>query len=807
MIKNRLLRNSKLLILFGCVFFPISGLMAQTYLFFQDSPTTPGYEYSWMEVSGSSELERVGQDMRRFPVETTVAPAQGNNCLRLNWTSKPGGNWFAIAAGLSWSEKNLSQTDTLTFWLRAMQPMDSAALPKIFMEDAANVKTTLYPFGRWCMNLEAGNWTKVTIPMALFLNQGDPVNFTKIKTIGFAQHQADGVNHTLFVDDMRVFTGSGTSPIAEPPQGVTATGYDRHIELNWQPNPESYVLSYEIQNSTDNGTTWNTLKVVNKATPYYLHWAGSSDYSAWYRILAINASNEPSAPSDTVVASTYAATDDEMLDMVQQYTFRYFWDFAHPASGLARERNTSGNTVTSGGSGFGIMALPIGIERGFITREQGVQRMLKILDFLETADRFHGVWPHWLDGNTGKTVPFSTYDNGGDLVETGLLVQGLLVARQYFNGQNTDEIAIANRITALWESVEWDWYSRNNSGVLYWHWSPNYEWQINMDIRGWNEAAIVYMLAIASPTHSVDASYWNNGWAGRSYYKNGKSFYGYKLDVGWDRGGPLFFAQYSFLGFDPRNLRDNYTNYFNLNRNHTLIHRAYCIDNPKNYAGYGENCWGFTASDDPDGYKVHEPTSDRDNGTITPTAALSSMPYTPELSLAALKHFYRELGNKTWGWMGFYDAFNQQRNWWASSYLAIDQGPIIGMIENSRSGLLWNNFMANPEIQPMLDAIGFAYDPNSIEAPASVNFPASIAPNPVTDNDFILHFTLQAAENLEISIFDASGKRIQSPVSYPGKAGENNFVFKNMNLSPGVYLLRIRTESGLSTSLKLIKSQ
>ncbi len=804
MIKRLSPKIKQMLILIGLLS-PFSFLMGQTYLYFQDSPTTPGYEFSWMEVSGGSELERVGSDMRRFPVESEIPSAQGLNCLRLNWTSRPGGNWFAIAAGLNWVEKNLSQTDSLVFWLRTEQAMDSLVLPLIFMEDVDNTKTSLHPFGRWCLTLNADAWQKVTIPMGLFLNQGNGVDFTRIKTIGFAQNLPDGLNHILYVDDMRVFKGDGTSPAASPPQGVTATPYDRHIELTWQPNPEDFVLGYEVQSLLTNDLDWSTLAVVDKHTPYFIHFVDSSSYAATYRIRALNEVNEPSSPSDTVTAATYPMSDDELLDMVQQYTFRYFWDFAHPVSGMARERNTSGNIVTTGGSGFGIMALTVGIERGFITRQQGIQRMLTLLDFLETADRFHGVWPHWLDGNTGQTIPFSTYDNGGDLVETGLLVQGLLVARQYFNSQTPVERAIESRITALWESVEWDWYTRNNSGVLYWHWSQDYEWEMNMEIRGWNEAAIVYMLAIASPTHGIDDSYWNNGWAGGSYYTNGKSFYGYKLDVGWNRGGPLFFAQYSFLGFDPRNLRDNFTNYFNLNRNHSLIHRAYSIDNPKNFAGYGENCWGLTASDDPDGYKVHEPTSDRDNGTITPTAAISSMPYTPELSLAALKHFYRELGSKTWGWMGFYDAFNQHRNWWATSYLAIDQGPIIGMIENSRTGLLWNNFMFNPEIQPMLDAIGFIYDPNGMAPSVMSDVNIVVSPNPVTTNGFTLHFTLPAAANLIFSIHDIAGKEIQTGISYRAKAGINAFDISNFTAPSGFYLLKIKMETGDFITVKFIK--
>jgi hypothetical protein len=274
------------------------------------------------------------------------------------------------------------------------------------------------------------------------------------------------------------------------------------------------------------------------------------------------------------------------------------------------------------------------------------------------------------------------------------------------------------------------------------------------------------------------------------YYTNGGSFYGFTLDVGWDRGGPLFFAHYSFLGFDPRNIKDNFTNYFNLNRNHTLIHRAYSIHNPQNHTGYGPNCWGLTASDDPDGYTVHEPGAGRDNGTITPTAALSSMPYTPQESMDALKHFYRELGDKTWGWMGFYDAFNQKRNWWATSYLAIDQGPIIGMIENHRSGLLWDNFMANPEIAPMLTSIGFVPDPFDLEEINTTQHGFSIFPNPSVNGYTTLSIITSSPENINISVTDLTGKTVKQisgiSVSMPGEYSIN---INTSELPKGMYLI------------------
>ncbi len=398
--------------------------------------------------------------------------------------------------------------------------------------------------------------------------------------------------------------------------------------------------------------------------------------------------------------------DEALLTLVQAQTFKYFWDFAHPTSGLARERNTSGDVVTIGGSGFGVMTIPVAIERGFISRQQGVDRLETIVNFLQQADRFHGVWPHWMNGNTGDVVPFSEQDNGGDLVETSFMIQGLLTVRQYLNPANAQEAAIIQTINQLWREVEWDWYTKGGENVLYWHWSPNYEWAMNHQIRGYNEALITYVLAAASPTHPIAPEVYHEGWARNGGIINGKEFYGLTLPVGYDYGGPLFFAHYSFLGLDPRNLEDQYANYWEQNVQHTLINRAYSLDNPKDFVGYGEHSWGLTASDDPFGYLAHEPGAN-DNGTLSPTAAISSIPYTPEYSMEAIRHFYYLLGDKLWGAYGFYDAFNFTEAWVADSFLAIDQGPIIIMIENHRTALLWELFMSNPEVQQTLPALGF----------------------------------------------------------------------------------------------------
>ncbi len=595
-----------------------------------------------------------------------------------------------------------------------------------------------------------------------------------------------------------------------PPVNVTATGYDSHVELRWQASPSPNLTGYDIYRSEDGGANFSLFKGVDASITSLIDWTGDEgqNLTRAYKIRA-TVFGGASDFSETASAETKPMDDEALMDMVQHYTFRYFWDYAHPVSGLARERN-NGNPeiVTTGGSGFGILSIIVGAERGWITRAAAVDRMIKIVSFLQAADRFHGVFPHWMDGSSGNVVPFSQYDNGGDLVETAFLMEGLLTARQYFNENTPLENAVRNAITGLWEDVEWDWYRKNNSNVLYWHWSPDYQWQMNFQIRGFNEAQIIYLLAIASPTHSVPASLYTNGWAGVNY-QNNASYYGYPVLVGPALGGPLFFAHYSYLGFDPRHKKDAFCNYFVRNRNHALIHYAHCVANPENHAGYSADSWGLTASDDPWGYSAHDPYPANDNGTITPTAALASMPYTPEQSKAALRHFYRALGERLWGQYGFYDAFNLDEDWYASSYLAIDQGPIVAMIENARTGLLWDRFMQNPEIQPALTAIGFQEDltetaENNLE---KTGFDVFVYPNPLPfGGELFLEFSILEKQKLSAVVVDEQGRVVRTLFR---EKEMNPGIFREkaslQELSRGVYFIEIKDENGKNATRKVVK--
>lgn len=495
---------------------------------------------------------------------------------------------------------------------------------------------------------------------------------------------------------------------------------------------------------------------------------------------------EPTAPNTPAVPT--AAENRALLDEVQESTFRYFWDFAHPASGMARERSSSGDLVTSGGTGFGVQAILVGVHRGWITREQAVTRLNKLTDFLARADRFHGAWPHWLDGNTGATIPFSPKDNGGDLVETSFLINGLLTARAYFDGGGA-EAELRQKITRLWETVEWDWYASRGDGRLYWHWSPNYGWEMNLPIRGWNESLITYVLAAASPTHPISPEVYQNTWVSANFGA-AQNYGGYTLKMGPAYGGPLFFAHYSFLSLDPRQLEDNYTNYWQHNLNHTMVNRSYSLSSaPKNY-GYTESFWGLTASDDPDGYAAHSPAND--NGTVAPTAALGSFPYTPYYSMQVLRNMYNGLRSRMVGQYGLRDAHNKARNWTATDHLAIDQGPIVVMIENYRSGLLWSHFTNLPEVQTGLSKLGFrqpTYETGfPLVTPDIRTNQVDLLRHPDKDN-YVIDVATKEAGSYTLKLLKEDGAEVRTIWKDESKGPNLEQVALGQELVPGKYKL------------------
>ena len=704
------------------------------HLVFDNSVTSDYYYYSGGRAVFPSTLQLLGGQL---PVETKVFYTPPNS-LRLQWQSVAGGSWDAEVRVQDIRNRRTNLIgDTLYIWCYAPQPIPVSDLPLVQLEDDDHDFTVPIPLAT--VALPAKHWTQIKLPLSKFASASvyefDP---RRLHGVYFSQGAADNLPHTLLIDEMKIDDEDGATSAKTqrpaPPHGVRAKAYERHVDLSWEPPSDEDLQAYIIYRSLGKHH-FRPVGIQAAGTNRYVDFIGRSGEQASYLVRSVDRAYRESVFSNEVSATTHDLSDDELLTMLEEACFRYYWEGSQSVTGAPLE-NIPGNDriVATGASGFGIMALIVGVERGFITREQGLKRLTSIVNFFEKAPRYHGVFPHFLDSETSAGVPvFGMFDDAGDIVETSFLMEGLLTARQYFNGQSTAERSLQSRISELWEAVEWDWYQATpQKEALVWHWSPRWSWYIGHRLTGFDETMLAYLLAIASPTHSVPASLYYTGWAGQSpaavayrsgwsgatdgdHYWNGHTYYGIKLDVGVGTGGPLFFTQFSFMGLNPKDVRDEYTNYFDNNQSIARINLAYCIANPGRYPGYGPDTWGLTASDDHLGYSVHAPVPTRDNGTITPTGALASFPYTPDASMAALKHFYRDLGDRLWGVFGPRDAFNLGRNWFSPIYMGLDQAPIVVMVENYRTGLIWRLFMSNLEIQAMLPLI--RQDPTKSPAP------------------------------------------------------------------------------------------
>ena len=476
-----------------------------------------------------------------------------------------------------------------------------------------------------------------------------------------------------------------------------------------------------------------------------------------------------------------------VLDEWQHKTFNFFYDGASPSTGMALEGNDRGPVVTTGGSGFGLMAIITGSERGWITRQQATERTQKIVRFLGKAERFKGMWSHWYNPD-GTAHPFGNQIKTGDVIESAFMAAGLLTASEYFNSNSAIESEIRDSVQSFWNTMDWRLYARSGR-ALQWLWFSQ-EDRLDLDIKGWNEGWIAYILALAAPVpHNISEEIYTQGWQnnGGIYHPN-RSFYGYNLPLGDDKGGPLFFAHYSFLGLNPGLIEDQYANYWKQNVAHTLINRQYCLTEASAAYKYDERNWGLTASSGgkpPWEYKARSPLND--DGVIAPTAALSSYPYTPFYSTQVLLN----LANMplAQGNYGFADAYSPATNTSEKKHLAIDQGPIVIMIENYRSGLIWNLMMKNEHVKLGLNRAGVKAKPTY-----SQGFHLAMINTSTNEYDLMRHpdrklfelgYFLESAGNVKFVITNKVKNKVVLEKTIPGSAGENNFQFDSPEIMNG----------------------
>lgn len=730
----------------------------------------------------------------KVPCSTTAF--KGENALKFNYTSAANGNWQVSIYRKNWTIADISSMDSLSFYVFSGTTLPQNALPLIGLKaekksGSGDLTSALYKLEDYNNSVVPNVWTEIKIPLQIFFENDTELNFQKIKGVVFNQSEKNGNSRLFYIDEIRAFKNLSEIPKVEE---FSAQGFDSHAELNWVHPLED--LTYLISASFNAGQSFELR--AETTNNYYLDFVPeqAKNSNVIYRIVA-TASGKESAPTETT-SEIKDFSDDELLDMVQRYTFRYFWEGAHQTTGMALERsNGNGRTAASGATGMGLLAMIVAHERAYKPKEEVKDRILKILDFLEKCDRHHGAWSHWYNADTYRTQAFSTKDDGGDIVETSFVAQGLIGLKNYFTAADEKSIQIREKSDKLWREIEWNWYRKNNENVLYWHWSPKYNFEMNMKVRGWNECLVTYVMAASSADYGITKEVYEQGWAKNGNMVNQRSFYDYEISLSPNWGGPLFWIHYSHLGINPKNLSDQYANYWKEHVNTAKIHSEYSIENPLGHKNYSDKCWGLTASDDPAGYTAHQPMNN-DNGTISPTAALASMPYTPEETMKALKYFYRERGKDLFGIYGPYDAFNDNLNWVKEAYLGIDQGPIVVMIENYRTGLLWQMVMKDTEVQAGLDKLGFQYEvPTTVNKIEKLN-DFLVYPNPASEKFFVV-LPVQNHE-FELKMFNINGVQIKNRSFEKSK---DEFVIDCSNLKNGIYFIQITNGKNQQTQ-KLI---
>lgn len=819
--------------------FFINTIKAQVVHFFQDGTDDLYYDQGIVDEDniGDSKFESthvtgLPQFGNKIPCSTTRY--MGNTSLRFTYTSAANGQWRALVLRNDWAAINISTMDSLSFYIYSENPITNTSLPLIGVTaingTGAEESSQAYSLSaHYLKNIEANTWTKINFPLnQLFDDSSNSgLDFTQTKAIFFQQSEFDGSTKTILIDEISVFKHYDNLPEVE---NLVLTGYDSHVELTWD-TPLDY-LTYNIYASFDGGVNYE-LRASNIEENFYYDFFPSTakNTTIHYQVTTSTQDLESNPIKDVVSVSDF--TEEQLLEMVQEYTFRYFWEGAHQNSGMALERQHGSNKiVASGASGMSLMTMIVAHERNWRDKSDIIDRVLQMLNFLENCDRFHGAFSHWYNGDTGETIRFGPKDDGGDIVETAYVAVGLIAVKNYFSDETDNrQTQIREIADRLWREIEWTWY-QNGEDVLWWHWSPNYGWDLAMRIQGrkgsYSETMIAYVIAGCSPTYPISKDVYVKGWTDNGNFVNPRNFYGYEITQNIDWGGQAFWTQYSFLGVNPKGLKDQYGDYWKELSNCVNIHVEYAKDNPKGFRNYNENCWGITASADPYvGYCGHWPRHQYlDNGTISPTGAIGNYPYAPEAALKALKYFYQERGAELWGQYGFlgglndnmdrvddflpwyesnpdfgnityYDIEINDNTWIENDYIGIDQGPMVIMIENHRTGLLWDIVSKDEDVQNGLQSLGFEYS-TGVDDIAEGNI--SIYPNP-SKGVFQINTDIPEGQKWNMNIYSINGeivKSIQSNIS--------NTTIDCTDLANGIYIIHfINNQKQYQTKLLIRK--
>lgn len=647
----------------------------------------------------------------KLPILTNRA-FTGTQSGLLEWKSAPGGAWSFFIASPAWQIKDLTGYSNLVFFINGPAAIAAATLPRLGLEGSANQKTPTISLGTFLsqgMDSDTKTWQRVTVPLAAFQPFAS-FSLAQFKDVFFTQNAADNIPRTVWLDGVRVTDGS--TPAA--PGGVVTRAGDQSVVLHWARNSEANLAGYRIYRSLNPNGPFTLLNSAPLQLPSFADFAVTNGQNYFYVVRALNGAWAESLDSTVASAQPHAfASDAEFLEYLQQTTFDYFWYEANPTNGLVRDRSQPNSFASIAGVGFGLTGIGLAIDHGWISREQGRQRVLTTLRTFYSGPQgtnasgmigYKGWYYHFLGLNTATR--FGTTELSS--IDSALLFAGVLYVKDYFDADQPDEAEIRRLADAIFNRVDWHWMA-NGANSLTMGWMPETGF-LSARWIGYNEAMVLYVMGLGAATNPLPAAHWNSWTSGYAWRTNyGQAYVEFP---------PLFGHQYSHCWIDFRHLADAYMrnrgiSYFENSRRATLAQRAYAIANPGGFTGYGSNVWGFTACDGPGygrfaGYNARgAPPAENDDGTIAPTAVGGSLPFAPEICLPALRNLYDRFRTNLWTGYGFRDAFNLTANWWDPDVLAIDQGAILLMAENHRTQNVWRRFMRSPEIQRGLKAAGF----------------------------------------------------------------------------------------------------
>jgi hypothetical protein len=775
-------------------------------IFDEDDAVGAGYyDASFGFASSGSTLIMAGSGNDKLKIDSGHSYT-GTQSGVLEWTSVPAGNWRMFVASPNWTAHDASGYDSLVFYLNSRGAVTSASLPRVGLEDLSNVSTPLLPLGSYLPSGTDGDtttWARVSNPLSAFQPFG-AFSLSKLKDVNFGQGDGDGVRHTLWFDNVRIVALQSTPDTTLPPapsQVVWRAG-DRSVVLHWDHTLGISIAGYNVYRSLSPSGPFQKSNGSVLSSPSFADLDVTNGTTYAYIVKGVNLSAQEGPSSATVQVTPHPFVDDnEFLDYCAQTAIDFSWYEANPLNGLIKDGSASWSAASIASTGFGLTSLCVGIDRGWITRENGRNRTLTTLKTFWHQPQgpaasgiigYKGWFYHWLDMTTGVR----TWNSELSSIDTGLLLAGILDAKAYFQGADSVESLIRALADSIYRRVDWPWMANGDTSLTMGYFPES--GFLGVRWRGYNEASILYILALGAESHPMPPSLWNYWVGGYSW----QSYYGYDF-VNFP---PLFGHQYSQCWIDCRNIQDPYMTakgitYFVNSRRATLAQRDYCIANPGGFPGYGPTLWGLTACDGPGtpGYFAYmargAPPGTSDDGTIAPTAAGGSIAFAPEVVVPTLRNMYDTYRASIWTPYGFRDAFNLKADWWGPHVLGIDQIIFAIMIENYRTQSVWNRFKTLPEIQRGLQRAGFTEIPAEVrhgtEGPPTWMLEQNY-PNPFNPSTQI-RYALARPGAVSIAVYNVLGERVALLVNEIQSAGTHVCTFDAHALPSGTYFVALRS--------------